>query len=86
MCSYWGMTTSTSGTIAAQLRQAWQGSEMMLEDLRQRAGLECTADSLSRKLAGKQILTTTEAELIAQALEHTIVWAPRTRGTRRRAA
>jgi hypothetical protein len=77
---------STPPTIAGQLRQAWQDSEMLLEDLRQRAGLECTADSLSRKLAGKQILTTTEAELIAQALDHAITWQPQARRSPRRRA
>lgn len=41
------------------------------------------AYSLSRKLAGKQILTTAEAEAIADALTLTLVWAP---GRRRRAA
>ncbi len=60
----------------------------MLEELRVAANLECSADSLSRKLAGKQILTTEEAERIADAMGIKIVWPPRRmhRLKRRRAA
>jgi len=59
----------------------------MLEKLRRDAGLECSADSLSRKLAGKQPLTTVEAECIARALDTTIAWpTDRARAPRRRAS
>jgi hypothetical protein len=51
-----------------QLRTAWESSDLSLEQLRDRAGVECSADSLSRKLRGKQPLTTREAELLARAL------------------
>ncbi|HZJ63923.1 MAG TPA: hypothetical protein VFD36_10440 [Kofleriaceae bacterium] len=72
--------------IASQLSEARQQKGMMLEELREAAGLECTADSLCRKLAGKQILTTDEAERLAQALDREIVWTPARRRARRRAA
>ncbi len=68
--------------ISSQLQQAWQRSELTHEQLRQRAGLKCTADSLCRKLSGKQILTTTEAELLAQALDYEIAWSPKRRARR----
>jgi len=72
--------------IAAQLSKAREAKGVMLEDLRRSAGLGCSADSLSRKLAGKQILTTDEAERVAQALDTPIVWTPERRRARRRAA
>jgi transcriptional regulator with XRE-family HTH domain len=74
------MTTS----LAEQLRSARLERGIELEELRQKARLTCTADSLSRKLAGKQILTTVEAESLAKALDVTLVWAPGR--ARRRAA
>jgi len=73
----------TTTPIASQLREAWIASGLTLQALVARAGLECGADSLSRKLAGKQVLATTEAELLADALTLTLVWAP---GARRRVA
>lgn len=77
------MTTS----IAEQLRVARLARGILLEDLCARAELACSADSLSRKLAGKQPLTTVEAELIAKALDVTVVWAPGpARRARRQAA
>jgi len=72
-------------SIASQLHQAWLRQGDALEDLRVAAGLECSADSLSRKLRGKQILTTEEAEHLAQALDTTITWTPARRGRRRAA-
>lgn len=69
--------------IASQLSGARQQKGMQLEELRQRARLKCSADSLCRKLAGKQPLTTREAEDLAQALDYQIVWVP---GRARRAA
>lgn len=76
---------ATTPTIASQLRDARLEEGLQLEELRDAAGLACTADSLCRKLAGKQILTTSEAEALAQALGREIVWTP-ARRTRRRAA
>jgi hypothetical protein len=73
--------------IAFQLRDARVEKGVQLEDLRRLARLRCSADSLCRKLAGKQILTTSEAESIAQALEREIIWTPNPpRRARRRAA
>lgn len=65
-----------SVAIASQLRSAWLQNGMRLEELCRLACLSISADSLSRKLAGKQILTTHEAEAIAQALDHEIIWTP----------
>jgi hypothetical protein len=74
-------------TIASQLREARLRKGVQLEELRRTARLDCSADSLCRKLAGKQILTTDEAESLAQALGHEIVWTPEpARRARRRAA
>lgn len=72
-------------TLASQLREAWRQSDVTLASLRERAELTCSADSLSRKLAEKQIMTTTEAERLAVVLDVRLVWAP-DRRARRRAA
>jgi len=64
-------------SIAAQLSDARQQKDMKLEELRQAARLTCSADSLCRKLSGKQKLTTREAEELARALDYQIVWPPR---------
>lgn len=72
-------------TIASQLRDARLEKNIQLEELRLAAGLGCSADSLCRKLNGKQILTTVEAESLAQVLGHEIIWTP-ARRARRRAA
>jgi transcriptional regulator with XRE-family HTH domain len=72
-------------TLASQLHQARLRSGLTLADLCRRAALTCTADSLCRKLAGKQILTTSEAEALAQALDLELTWTP-ARRARRRAA
>lgn len=66
--------------IAKQLLDAWEGSDLTLEELLVKAKLDCDFTSLSRKLHGKQILTTDEAEAIAQVLKASIEWEPRTRG------
>lgn len=74
-----------SPTIASQLRDAKLEGGWQLEELRDAAGLGCTADSLCRKLAGKQILTTSEAEALARAMGCELAWTP-PRRARRRAA
>lgn len=74
---------SSSPPIHEQLRGAWISSGLTLPALIERARIGCQAYSLSRKLAGKQVLTTAEAEALADALTLTLVWAP---GARRRAA
>lgn len=65
-----------STPLATQLSEVRRAKGIELEDLRQRAGLKCSADSLSRKLRGKQPMAMTEAERIAQALDHefVLVW------------
>lgn len=69
-------------TLVDQLRDARLKSGVKLAKLCEDAQLECSADSLCRKLADKQPLTTGEAEALAIALGVDLVWNP----TRRRTA
>ncbi len=55
-------------SLDAQLFEAWDRSSLTLGELRAKAGLDCDDTSLGRKLRGKQILTTKEAEALATAL------------------
>jgi hypothetical protein len=51
--------------------------ELAAADVEQdRIALDCDITSLSRKLHGKQILTTSEAEALARTLNVTIAWVP----------
>ena len=68
--------------IASQLRRAWQARGLTLAALCEGASLACGPDSLCRKLAGKQPLTTTEAEQLADYLRVRLSWAPRVRRER----
>lgn len=57
-----------------QLRRAWEDSDLTLEQIRDRLSPDAresigTIPSLSRKLNGKQIMTTTEAEALARVLK-----------------
>lgn len=70
-------------TLASQLHQAWLRSGAALAELCRLAGLACSPGSLSRKLAGKQILTTSEAEALARALDVELIWTPARRARRR---
>lgn len=72
-----------SKAIAAQLRDAWIASGLTLPELNERAELSFGADNLSRKLSGKQVLSTEDAEAIADALGVTLTRPP---SRRRRAA
>lgn len=72
-----------SQPFSAQLREAWIASGLTLPELAQRARLTFGADNLSRKLAGKQVLSTDDAEALADALGVTLTRAP---ARRRRAA
>lgn len=76
------MRTSTL-PLTAQLREAWLASGITLPELVERAELPYGADNLSRKLAGKQVLATKDAEAIADALGVALMRAP---NRRRRAA
>lgn len=67
-------------TLASQLRQAWLDSEWTLARLCERARLGCSADSLCRKLAGKQPLSTDEAEALSRALGRRLVFPVGRRG------
>lgn len=66
-------------SLADQLRGAWKRSGLTLERLRRLAALDCSADSLSRKLSGNQILTTAEAEALALALKKCLRFPNRAR-------
>jgi transcriptional regulator with XRE-family HTH domain len=68
-----------------QLRQARLRRGMTLAELRRQAGIGCSAISLGRKLSGKQILTTDEAQELARVLQVKLVWASE-RSPRRGAA
>ena len=70
-----------SGSLHEQLHRAWLRSDLSLEQLRAKANVECSADSLSRKLRGKQVLSTEEAEALAAAMLVVV-----TTGRRRKAA
>lgn len=74
---------SSTPSLVEQLREAWLASGITLPELVEHAGLPYGADNLSRKLAGKQVLATSDAEAIADALGHTLKRAPM---RRRRAA
>lgn len=74
--------SSSPPSLATQLRGAWIASGLSLPELARRAELDFGADNLSRKLAGKQVLSTDDAEAIAGALGVTLKFAP----TRRRRA
>lgn len=50
---------------------------MSLKELRQAAGLVCSADSLSRKLRGKQVLSIEEADAIAAVFNRKVTMARR---------
>lgn len=56
------------GDLRTQLREAWQRSGKSLPELVKEAGLECSADSLSRKLSGNQTLRLDEAAALAKTL------------------
>lgn len=51
---------------------------MSLEQLRERAGVACSANSLSRKLRNKQPMSTGECELLARALDVVLIVDGRT--------
>lgn len=56
-----------------QIRDAWEASGLSLDQLREKAGVACSADSLSRKLRGKQPMSTFEAAALAKALDRQVV-------------
>lgn len=66
-------------SIAEQLRTALAEKGWSLPRLVEETGLDCTPSSMSRKLGGLQKLSTDEAQVIADALQATIVWPPRRR-------
>lgn len=64
-------------TLAEQLRSAAHDKGLPIAKLLEESKLKCTRSSLSRKLAGKQILATKDAERLADVLDVTLVWAPK---------
>lgn len=59
----WGMES-----IHGQLHAAWQASDLTLRELLDRSQLSLTIVSLSRKLRGLQVMSTSEASALAHAL------------------
>ena len=55
-------------SIQQQLADAFEQRGLTLLELKRLADLECSPDSLSRKLRGLQSLRSTEVEAIAKAL------------------
>ena len=55
-------------TIQQQLADAFEDRGLTLLELKRLAALDCSPDSLSRKLRGLQSLRSTEIEAIAKAL------------------
>lgn len=64
-------------TIREQLRLARLAQGVHLEELRRKSRIGCSADSICRKLAGKQVLSIEEAEQLAKGLDLAITCAPR---------
>jgi transcriptional regulator with XRE-family HTH domain len=56
-----------------QLREAWLRSDFTQRELAEKLG--CAQTSVSKKLAGLQVLSTAEAQQLADILGVTIVWA-----------
>jgi hypothetical protein len=54
--------------IHRQLLVVHDASELTFGQLKRLAALKCSEESLSRKLRGRQVLFTSEAEAIARAL------------------
>ncbi len=70
-------------TIVEQLREAYEkahdASRMTMDDLLEKSGLDIDRSSLRRKLLDVKDpipMKTEEAEAIARALDHTLVWVP----------
>jgi hypothetical protein len=55
-------------SLHQQLHAAWQKSEKSLPELGRMAGISCSAVSLSRKLRGLQVMSTSECEALSRAL------------------
>ena len=55
-------------SLQKQLLDAYTKSGLTFGELRRLANLECSEDSVSRKLRGRQVMFTREAEAIAKAL------------------
>jgi transcriptional regulator with XRE-family HTH domain len=62
-------------TLAEQIRDAFERSEMSLAELLRRSGLGFDRANLSRRMAGEVPLRTGEAEALATALGINLVWA-----------
>lgn len=58
----------TLAPLHEQLRQAWERSGWSLAELAEKSGVACGENSLSRKLRGKQPLSTIECEQLATTL------------------
>lgn len=61
-------------TFAAQLNAARKAKGWSVPLLLEKSGLEIDRSSLQRKLSGDQVLTTEEAQNLADVLGCTLVW------------
>ncbi len=77
MDAFYAVMACMRAPLHEQLRRAWERSDLTLDELVDRAQLECCADSLSRKLRGKQTMSTLEAEALAMAMKERVVAGPR---------
>ena len=66
-------------TIQRQLLEAYeaQRERLTFDELIRLANLSCSADSVSRKLRGKQVLFSFEIEALARALRVQVTAGPR---------
>ena len=64
-------------SIQRQLQEAFDASGLTLDQLLRLANLTCTADSMSRKIRGKQALRSGEVEALARALRVEVVTGPK---------
>lgn len=62
-------------TLAEQVREAFERSEMSIAELLRKSRLELDRANLSRRLSGEVPLRTSEAEALATALGINLVWA-----------
>lgn len=63
-------------SIARQLQEAMEAKGWSVPDLLEKSGLNCNRNSLYRKLADKQKLSTEEAQRLAEVLGCTLAYVP----------
>lgn len=61
-----------STPLHEQLRSIWEQSDLTLDEVVEMSKVECSADSLSRKLGGKQALRATELAAVADVFGYDV--------------